>query len=986
MKTPLSAPALHWRDASGPHARHGQPFVAVPIPGWCRSSLLIVISLVCAIHVAAESLQAQVSAQAVAGRPFGVGRIELTLPPNEVSRPLGYEGLSVSEKSGRVLYPAIKTPPNNEMVKNILTESPLMRGGPLRQQIGGIIRDAMEAPPKLQVFFLFTGDEPLEMTLDAARPIRLRVVPGMDPRVHDRLLQAWWSIYAADKSSGLFKKKPAYPPLIENYLTSTLARRLMLKLPPKKQTPPWRVELEQYLGIALGTESIRMGMIQDRILGLNNLDLPADQPLPEPLPLPEGAPFPGELAGGGAASGDQPGADEPVEIEPLATRVPAECFYIRWGRYSNLLWFQDTLAKWGGDLQNLIAVRGLDQGMGDVIERQLVLKQTVLSRMFGDAVIADVALIGTDIFFREGASHGMLFRAHQPAVLASSLKMNRREKIDSGEAQEQTVKIAGRDVSLLKSSDGSIRSYFLADGEYILATSSRYIMERFIQLGEREKPSDAGGDAGSAGPPPDSLPAGEGTSLASLPEFHLARRMMPLSRGDTLFIYFSRPFLETLASPRYRVEMARRLQAHADIELVRLAVLAAAAEGKPAGTIEELIEGRTLPPEFGPRPDGSRTILTAEGDVYDDLRGHYGAFLPVPDTPVGRVTRAEASAVLRFQDQYLENWGGQMDPIMVGITRQKVNDELDRVTIDAQARPFSASHYDMLGQLLGPPVPDRVAPMPGDIAAGEVMLANQRLFGGARDVIPPVMPVGGRLMPYGRLRDFVVGYLGTKGPLGPLASLNAWIAPAEALGERIGRQLGLWRRQRGDWTVFSFQPEVLMDVMPRLTLVPAERPAQFRLNVGDIWRAQITPLVNQLSYSRTRETSLSNLRLLHQVQQQLHVPPDSSLKAAEFLLGAELYCPLGGDYVLRQGPGGREQWTSTALEGQRDASPDVRRGPAPRGRQPAARTAAQPYQAPPLRWFRGLKADAIMNRDQLGVHAELLMESSAELGLETGRD
>ena len=86
----------------------------------------------------------------------------------------------------------------------------------------------------------------------------------------------------------------------------------------------------------------------------------------------------------------EPAAD--VKVEPIAMRVPAECFYVRFGSFPNFLWLQDTLARWGGDAQNLIAMRGLDRGMNGRMEKQLVLKQTVLSRMLGETVIADVAL------------------------------------------------------------------------------------------------------------------------------------------------------------------------------------------------------------------------------------------------------------------------------------------------------------------------------------------------------------------------------------------------------------------------------------------------------------------------------------------------------------------------------------------------------------------------------------------------------------------
>ena len=45
-------------------------------------------------------------------------------------------------------------------------------------------------------------------------------------------------------------------------------------------------------------------------------------------------------------------------------------------------------------------------------------------------------------------------------------------------------------------------------------------------------------------------------------------------------------------------------------------------------------------------------------------------------------------------------------------------------------------------------------------------LTNQRLFGGLRDFGPPPNLQFGRLLPMGRLRDWLVGYIGCTGELG----------------------------------------------------------------------------------------------------------------------------------------------------------------------------------------------------------------------------
>ncbi len=137
------------------------------------------------------------------------------------------------------------------------------------------------------------------------------------------------------------------------------------------------------------------------------------------------------------------------------------------------------------------------------------------------------------------------------------------------------------------------------------------------------------------------------------------------SRKDAVFIYFSDAFFRNFASPAYRIESLRRLEAATDIEIVQLAKLNAAAEGKPAGTIDELIAGGFLPPGFGPRADGSQVVIDKD-EVYDSLRGRRGAFVPVPDVPVQQVSRAEAESYARFLAYSQENVG-RVEPMLVGI-------------------------------------------------------------------------------------------------------------------------------------------------------------------------------------------------------------------------------------------------------------------------------------------------------------------------------
>ena len=656
------------------------------MPTRARPCIVILASLT-AILVACSATafaQGAMEAQAFVGEPFGVGAITLNLPAEMLPEPLGLEGVGVSEKSGRVFYPALRTPALANALKEFLGEdSPLTSGGPVRQEVGGILRGMLNRPPRTTLYFLFRGTEPLELTIQARQSIPLVVQPRNNPAAHRRLLQAWWRDYAAPRR--LLQQKPDFPPQVETYLVNTLARRLNLVLPPRKAG-------------RVGLSAVRAGIgragRQRRHPHRHRAGPRARLDQCRPSRRPAAAD-----RGGGCSAGvsrvrrpgpdGKPGPREP-KIEPIARHVPAEFFYIRFGSFENFLWFQDTLETWGGDLQNLVAMRGLNDQKNQRIQNQLVLEQTQLSRMLGSTVISDVAMVGTDLLMQDGAAIGFLFEARNGMLLGSSLSGPRAARVKAGKAKEETVKIEGQNVSYLSSPDGSIRSYYVVSGDYHFVTSSPALVARFLQTAK-----------------------GEG-SLGNSREFRHARSVLPIDRNDAVFVYFSDAFFRNFTSPAYRIESLRRLEAATDIEIVQLAKLNAATEGKPGGTIEELIDGGFLPPGFGPRADGSHAVI-GKGEVYDSLRGRRGSFVPVPDVPVEQVSQAEADSYARFVAYAQENWG-RVEPILVGLQRKipAIHGKREQVVIDARMTPLQRKRIEMLAKIVGPIANDQLAAGAGE--------------------------------------------------------------------------------------------------------------------------------------------------------------------------------------------------------------------------------------------------------------------------------
>ncbi len=839
---------------------------------------------------------------ALAGGPYGVA--EFTWRGDAV-HPVLLEnrGMRLSSPDGRARWPVVQP----------------------RLRDGGVLREALgissERPRVLTVQFLFTGTEPFEVIWDDGTPRRITVVPRRPRgREYDRLLARWWGAWQQSARSA----STAGDQILSDYLTWFVARELGFT-PPNLAGEAPDDEALRTLQRAFGGEAIRRQVRQATLHASGARRAAADQPLPAatvwpPLPLDE---------------------QEPPAVEKLAQRVPPECLYIRFGSFTNYLWFNRLLTENGGDLATLVTPTPLHRPSSERLQGQLGLKQSALAEVLGPAVISDVALIGYDLYFADGAAMGILFQARS-GLLANDLIQQRQAAL-AAEAErgatEETLTIAGHKVSFVSTPDNRLRSYYVADGEFHLVTTCRHLVERFLEVGKGE------------------------ASLGSLPEFHHARRLLPLERDDTIFLYFSTPFFQNLVTPQYQIELERRFRSATDMQLYWIARQLARARGVPSDSVFDLIERGLLPPTFVDRPEGGEVLVT-EDTWIDTLRGARGTFTPIPDMKLSGATRAEVDAYVERARYYETNWK-QFDPLMVAVQRTALNDQgLERLAIEAHISPLDESKYGRWLSLLGPPTTHRIATAPGDVIAVQAHVQGGLLSGtvpphvlflGIQDVPPP--PSGPGLLAMLNLLRSTPGYLGAWPKPGFLDWLPLGLgggAPDPAGYSRL--PLGLWRRQWADLSVLSFQYPLLDFVTPHLKAVETEDPAQLRLYVGDISQSQLRDWLTRLAGQRALELTRANARALHRFEQYLDIPRPEARQAVEQLLDAELVSPLGGTYALAELPRVTPFWASTAqLE------------------EPSPLAA---YEAPLLAWFRGLSADVTRTPDGLLLRAELDMQRS----------
>ena len=172
--------------------------------------------------------------------------------------------------------------------------------------------------------------------------------------------------------------------------------------------------------------------------------------------------------------------------------------------------------------------------------------------------------------------------------------------------------------------------------------------------------------------------------------------------------------------------------------------------------------------------------------------------------------------------------------------------------------------------------------------------------------------------------------------------------------------LGLWRYVSDQFSVVSFNQDVLARSVSDLVVEQREETAQLHVHVGDVVHSQLSDWFRALNFQRAYETSVGNTRFLNAISQQLRVPVADSRRIAEEVLDIRLTCSMGGQYQLVSA-GNSIYWRSDAW------SEDP--GDVPKD-----------FATPLAKWFRGLDLTGFVGENDLRLNGSIVMEQVKPAG------
>lgn len=849
-----------------------------------------------------------IDGEAYAADPMGVGRIKIEFARGQGPTIYPDQTLYLRTPDSRTAYPSFDikydgdADPNFHIVRKI--------------EVHFLIRDA--GPLELQVESL--GIPLAQLQLDQQNDSRIKV---------KKLKTDWWDGFKRVTEQVEGEQKKLNIALIE-----ILSRRHGLPSPvpgsefeKSQNLASLEAQFERAIGMLLGIESVKLAMQTEVVPNENARLEKATIPLPNPPRL---------------RSIDIPSYKDGW-IEPLASHVPEECFYLRTTTASNYLYFRDFLLGWGGDLSNIVSSKTIDRPVRAVIEHQLAISTDLKTAERIDTAIDDMALIGCDPLFADGAAVGVIFQAGDGVELAKILKSMRVEvNSQNADVSEQRLSIGGSVVSLLSSANNKVRSFYAIDGPFHLVTNCQYLVERFFEAGDGDR------------------------ALAGLREFEYARSKTRMQNHAFGFLYLSDPFFQTLISPHYRVEMARRTSSLRELQHAELAEQLAKAEGVSDQSVQQLIKDNFLPSGFGERFDGSFAVKRSKR-YEDSVRGAPGAFLPIPDTVVRKITQSELNAYSHFMQKYSMEWG-RVDPVTVVLSRLETDSQAENVRIDIAVTPYARQRYAKLNTHLSVPSSTVLAlrddslltvqaavrttlhdrphllmlglqdeEVEFEIANGQVrllgkgaaksyagkhafialsppstevltMLSSELLKKDGKPTKPKTVPAPAPVTPGPDLYTFLLP------PRRPavVRVINhvAWVINSLPKDSISALAYAGAIEQNDDHMVVMLNEKLRKEVIASVHQKPNKKPAKVRMVMKSLQGAKVEPYIQAYTFMQARRLSSDNARYLSNWSDWLRASEGDARSTVEDLLRGTLQCPLGGNLDMSRQAS--LEWSSSA--------------------------------------------------------------------------
>jgi len=417
------------------------------------------------------------------------------------------------------------------------------------------------------------------------------------------------------------------------------------------------------------------------------------------------------------------------EVSPLARCVPADQYLVLFRSPSKLLEAIDAFDPWGDHLITQSTRTARTQLATARLRTQLAVHTDPLTRPFYDLVVSEVAITGSDPFFREGTDMTLLFHLKQPEVFRARMDgfLDAAEE-SHDDAVRTTGKIGGVEYVHVGTPDRAIHVFSAYPRPDVhVRSNSKVALERVLGAIAGDKQIERLGDS---------------------TEYRYMRTLFV--RGDEredVFVYLSDPFIRRLVGPELKLTERRRLLAYNQLRMIgHAAMLHRTQYGEKPESLEELVRHGCAPGMFGEGrlrgPSGGTYRLSDDGTAgVSSIYGHARCLVPCCEVPVTKVTEEEAEQYRQFNERYSRYWRRYFDPIAV---RLRITPQAYRAETVILPLIDNTIYTGLARALGGEPEPLDALPVPKRNVFSVALRLNKKLALDNRHLLGGIIAEAGR--------------------------------------------------------------------------------------------------------------------------------------------------------------------------------------------------------------------------------------------------
>ncbi len=332
---------------------------------------------------------------------------------------------------------------------------------------------------------------------------------------------------------------------------------------------------------------------------------------------------------------------------PAAALVPEGNWYAHFSAIGAEIRLSDLLDQWGTSFLQTLEVSSRDRRLKEKLLDELAVDLSVLTRLFGDLVIGEMALTGSDPYLQDGSDVALVLQVKSRPIFEAHMARYREEaKRRRPDARETAATLQGVKVSSLATADRRVSSHSADLGDYRVYANSLAALKKVIDAH-----------------------AGRIPRLSDAEDFKYLRTVFPGEpAAEDAFLYLSDRFIRNVVGPEQKIGRLRQMRCIASLRMIEFALLEWALEKGAASvpTLEALIAGGLLEEkEFLCLSGGKYQIAAGDGgpEVFCSVHNRLRLGTPLVEIPAGKASSGEAQGYREFVENYERYWSQYFDPV-----------------------------------------------------------------------------------------------------------------------------------------------------------------------------------------------------------------------------------------------------------------------------------------------------------------------------------